>query len=205
MTPRPRRHSALDVALLDRWLEAFNAHDVDALELLSDPDIEVVPLGRAVTIPAGTSFHGYQGLRSLVSPGFERWPRLRVEAEQIETMGDSLIASILFVLDDGRAPATTDHCANVYRTRGGLMRYIQSFETTAAAKASIKARGAQLLTPREREIFALLAEGLNAQRVAERLVLSPFTVRTHIRNAKDKLGAKTTGQAIAIAVRADDD
>lgn len=58
-----------------------------------------------------------------------------------------------------------------------------------------------LLSPREREILDLLAEGLNGHAIAERLFLSPETVRTHVRNATTKLGAKTRVQAVALTVR----
>jgi DNA-binding CsgD family transcriptional regulator len=57
------------------------------------------------------------------------------------------------------------------------------------------------LTGREREILGLLAEGLSGARIADHLVLSPETVRTHVRNAMAKLGASTRSQAIAIALR----
>jgi DNA-binding CsgD family transcriptional regulator len=57
------------------------------------------------------------------------------------------------------------------------------------------------LTPREREITGLLAEGLDGREIAERLVLSPETVRTHIRNAMDRAGARTRAHLIAISVR----
>jgi DNA-binding CsgD family transcriptional regulator len=58
-----------------------------------------------------------------------------------------------------------------------------------------------VLTPREREVMSLLAKGLNAEEVARSLVISPFTVRTHVRNAKEKLGARTMAHAIAIVLR----
>ena len=57
------------------------------------------------------------------------------------------------------------------------------------------------LSPREREIMDLLAKGLNGEQVAERLVLSSETVKTHIRNAMNKLEASTRVHAIAIALR----
>jgi DNA-binding CsgD family transcriptional regulator len=57
------------------------------------------------------------------------------------------------------------------------------------------------LSNREREVFELLADGLSGAEIAERLVLSPETVRTHIRNAMGKLGASTRSQAVAIALR----
>ncbi len=58
-----------------------------------------------------------------------------------------------------------------------------------------------VLTAREREILQMLAGGLTGEQVAERLVLSPETVRTHVRNAMNKLNAKTRAHAIALAVR----
>lgn len=57
------------------------------------------------------------------------------------------------------------------------------------------------LSKREREIIALLAQGLTGEQVAERLVLSAETVKTHIRNAMGKLEAHTRVHAIAIALR----
>jgi DNA-binding CsgD family transcriptional regulator/ketosteroid isomerase-like protein len=59
---------------------------------------------------------------------------------------------------------------------------------------------AHLLTDREREIFQLLARGLTAPKIAEQLVLSPATVRTHVQNAVTKLEATTRVQAIARAI-----
>ncbi len=57
------------------------------------------------------------------------------------------------------------------------------------------------LSNREREILDLLAQGLTGEQVAERLVLSAETVKTHIRNAMGKLEAHTRVHAIAIALR----
>jgi DNA-binding CsgD family transcriptional regulator len=56
-------------------------------------------------------------------------------------------------------------------------------------------------TARERQILAMLAAGDTDADIAERLELSPATVQTHVRNAKQKLGAKTRAQAVAIALR----
>ena len=47
----------------------------------------------------------------------------------------------------------------------------------------------------------LLAQGLTGEQVAERLFLSPETIKTHIRNAMNKLEANTRVHAIAIALR----
>jgi PAS domain S-box-containing protein len=58
----------------------------------------------------------------------------------------------------------------------------------------------QELTPREREVITLLALGLSGAEIAERLVLSPETVRIHVRNARQRLGARTRAHAIALAL-----
>ena len=60
--------------------------------------------------------------------------------------------------------------------------------------------GGKPLSGREREVLGFLAEGLSGAAIAERLVLSPETVRTHVRNAMEKLGASTRSQAVALAL-----
>src|SRR5687768_18361158 len=56
------------------------------------------------------------------------------------------------------------------------------------------------LSAREREILSYLADGLSGAAIAQHLVLSPETVRTHVRNAMEKLGASTRSQAVALAL-----
>jgi RNA polymerase sigma factor (sigma-70 family) len=57
------------------------------------------------------------------------------------------------------------------------------------------------LTPREREVLQALAEGLDNQGVAERLHLSPRTVRNHMSSILTKLGVHSQLQALVFAVR----
>lgn len=57
------------------------------------------------------------------------------------------------------------------------------------------------LTKRERQILGLLSEGLSGAQIAANLVLSPETVRTHVRNAMAKLGASTRSQAVGLALQ----
>lgn len=56
-----------------------------------------------------------------------------------------------------------------------------------------------VLTPRERETVALVAHGLSNQEIAERLVVSPFTVRAHVQRAMTKLHARDRAQLVVIA------
>jgi DNA-binding NarL/FixJ family response regulator len=55
------------------------------------------------------------------------------------------------------------------------------------------------LTEREREIVGLVAEGLSNDEIAERLVLSPATVRTHVSRAMMKLDARDRAQLVVFA------
>jgi DNA-binding NarL/FixJ family response regulator len=57
------------------------------------------------------------------------------------------------------------------------------------------------LTPREREVLALLAEGLTNRGIAERLVLSDHTVHRHVTSILRKLDLPTRTAAAAVAVR----
>lgn len=56
-----------------------------------------------------------------------------------------------------------------------------------------------LLSPREREVLALITEGLGNARIAEHLAISEKTVRNHVSNLFDKLGVWTRAQAIVFA------
>ena len=55
------------------------------------------------------------------------------------------------------------------------------------------------LTVREREIVTLVAEGMNNHEIADHLVLSPATARTHVSRAMTKLGARDRAQLVVFA------
>ena len=58
------------------------------------------------------------------------------------------------------------------------------------------------LTPREREVVTLVATGLSNDEIAERLVVSPLTAKTHVNRAMMKLDAHDRAQLVVIAFRA---
>ena len=76
-----------------------------------------------------------------------------------------------------------------------------------ATQALVRAAGPQApqpgydLTERQIEILALLVEGLTNNEIAERLILSPYTVRNHISEILSKLDTSTRTEAAALAVR----
>ena len=57
------------------------------------------------------------------------------------------------------------------------------------------------LSERELGVLQLLADGFTTEETAARLSLSPHTVRSHVKAALGKLGARNREQAIAIAIR----
>jgi two-component system, NarL family, nitrate/nitrite response regulator NarL len=57
------------------------------------------------------------------------------------------------------------------------------------------------LTPREREVLGLLADGYRNETIGRKLSIAAETTRAHIRNAMRKLGAETRTQAVATALR----
>jgi DNA-binding NarL/FixJ family response regulator len=59
------------------------------------------------------------------------------------------------------------------------------------------------LTTREREVLGHLAGGLDNQAIAERLYVSPDTVRTHVNKILRKLGVHSRAEAARLALRED--
>lgn len=77
-------------------------------------------------------------------------------------------------------------------------------EVQAGIAREIRLRSGEerpVLTAREREILALTADGHSAPEIAEKLTLSPTTVRTHLQHLYDKLGVSDRAAAVAEAMR----
>jgi DNA-binding NarL/FixJ family response regulator len=72
-------------------------------------------------------------------------------------------------------------------------------EFAARSKEPRPAAELDALTDREREVMALVAEGLSNDEIAERLVVSPATAKTHVSRAMVKLGARDRAQLVVLA------
>jgi NarL family two-component system response regulator LiaR len=57
------------------------------------------------------------------------------------------------------------------------------------------------LTERERAVLALMVEGLNNTKIAERLTVSPSTIKSHVSNILAKLGVSSRTEAVSLALR----
>jgi DNA-binding CsgD family transcriptional regulator len=117
----------------------------------------------------------------------------------------------LYVPDRGPLSVEFSATANVQPARH-LSVFIPPDESSALqAKSSlaqeapwapvrIEGSGRLQLSEREREVMTLVASGLQSGEIAERLFLSPETVKSHVHNSLGKLGAHTRAHAVAIAL-----
>jgi DNA-binding NarL/FixJ family response regulator len=74
-------------------------------------------------------------------------------------------------------------------------------ELSGALASKEPTAGLAPLTPREREILILVADGLTNEKVGSALSISPETVQSHVRNTMAKLDAGTRTEAVATALR----
>ena len=82
--------------------------------------------------------------------------------------------------------------------RGRMLITPRTIATLLAKRRGIEAQ-LQSLTPRERQVLALMAAGLSSRAVAAKLGISYTTVRTHIRSLGSKLGVHSKLEAIVKA------
>lgn len=82
-----------------------------------------------------------------------------------------------------------------------MLRGMLSELKPVSPSAGANLKNAKNLTKREREILALVAEGMSNREIAEKLVLSPETVKSHVAAVLEKLNVSDRTQAAIYAVR----
>ena len=80
---------------------------------------------------------------------------------------------------------------------GITRRLVEEFATRSRQPAAVP--DLDLLTEREREVVALVGEGLSNDEIAERLIMSPATAKTHVSRAMVKLGTRDRAQLVVLA------
>jgi DNA-binding CsgD family transcriptional regulator len=80
-------------------------------------------------------------------------------------------------------------------TRGLIARFLKVHDAGPVRTSPLVAT----LTEREREIVALIADGMSNAEIARQLTLSPLTVKTHANHAMTKLGARDRAQLVVLA------
>ena len=98
----------------------------------------------------------------------------------------------------GRAALGTFERLGAGRDADAAAALLRSFGVRPARAAS---RGPDVLTRREREVLALLGDGLTNRAIAERLFISQKTAQHHVANVRFKLDLANRAQAAAYAVR----
>ena len=130
---------------------------------------------------------GYEVCRSLRSAYGEDLPILFISGERTESF--DRVAGLLIGGDDYLVkPFAPDE----------LVARVQALLRRSGSKAPANCAP---LTARELEVLHLLAEGLEQSEIAERLVISPKTVGTHLEHVLEKLGVHSRAQAVAAAYR----
>jgi DNA-binding NarL/FixJ family response regulator len=82
---------------------------------------------------------------------------------------------------------------------GALRAGASGFLLNAVGPSGAAAEAVGRLTPREREVLALVGRGKSNAEIAERLVLSPLTAKTHVARLFAKLGARDRAQLVVTA------
>jgi filamentous hemagglutinin family protein len=170
-----------------------------AVEVAVDGDDALATVRRAkpdlvlldVRLP-GTS--GYEVYRELKDIHGETLPIIFVSGERVESY--DRVAGLMLGADDYLVkPFDPDELlARVRRTLG---RQSEGERIESEAEELIDA-----LTPRERQVLALLASGRSSKQAARELVISPRTLGTHMQHILGKLGVHSRTQAVVIANRA---
>ncbi|MEY4352642.1 MAG: hypothetical protein RLZZ609_883 [Cyanobacteriota bacterium] len=138
---------------------------------------------------------------TLVTTLKQRWPDLRILLLVMGDPSSQRLQACVEALRDGVA-VVSDRLIGT----GNGMAALQSLRVGARFLDPAIAnppRGGPLLSRREREVLRWLAAGQSNGQIAERLNVSPETVKTHVSNVLGKLGVPNRQQAALLAMRLD--
>ena len=99
--------------------------------------------------------------------------------------------------DDLRAAVRTVADGNALLTPSVTRRVVDAF--AAAPHAAPDRSRLEVLSDRERDVLALVGQGLSNQEIADRLYLSPLTAKTHVSRIMQKLGVRDRAQLVVVA------
>ncbi|WIV45372.1 response regulator [Glutamicibacter nicotianae] len=172
--------SQADVILMDVRMPEMDG--IEATGRLLDPDLKAADGPKIIVL---TTFDMDEYALSAIQAGASGFllkdapPEELLESVRTVNRGDAVIA-----------PSTTrrllDHMAPMLKKN--------SSRHNAHLVAAVES-----LTPREREVFGLIAEGFSNPEIADKLFLSEATVKTHVGHILAKLEARDRVQAVVIA------
>ncbi|SIM85599.1 response regulator [Micromonospora cremea] len=161
-----------DIALIDIQMPVMDGIEATR-RIAADPALARVHV--VILTNYGFDEHVFHALRAGAA-GFlvkDIEPEDFLHAMRVAARGDALLA-----------PAITRKLINRYVTE----------PLHTAADADLNG-----LTNRERESVALVAQGLSNDQIAERMVISPLTAKTHVNRAMTKLHARDRAQLVVLA------
>ena len=200
--------TALDYPMASLWLWDASAESLRCRAFWTAPDID--PDDAFEQVERGLSFHvgegkpgrAWQTREPVVTPDVATDPEFRprdaavavgiASAVAFPAVGpDGPVAVLSFYSFEHRVPS-----AELVRTLTAIGHELGRFLNRRRAEL-----GPRPLTERELEVLRLAAEGLSGPGIAERLVLSLSTVRTHFEHIYEKLGVGDRAAAVAQALR----
>ena len=161
-----------DVALIDIQMPVLDGIEVTR-RIAADPELDRMHV--VILTNYGLDEYVYTGLRAGAA-GFlfkDIRPEDLLQAVRVAARGDALLAPSI--------------------TRKLISRYVAQPLDTGIDK------GLEELTNREREAVALVAQGLSNDQIADRMVISPLTAKTHVNRAMTKLHARDRAHLVVLA------
>jgi len=181
--------------------EAIDGHEAVALARSARADVVLMDIrmpgldGLEATRRIGAD-PDLAGVKILILTTFEldEYVYLALRAGASGFLGKSVDPADL--IDAIRLVAAGESLLSPAATRSLIASFLAQPSRVAAAGAPASLGQ---LTDREREIVALVAEGLTNDEIAERLVISPMTVKTHVNRAMAKLDLRDRAQLVVAA------
>ncbi len=161
-----------DVVLMDLRMPRLDGIEATRRLAASDPGIGVIAL---------TTYADDETVMSALQAGARGYLTKDAGAEQIRAAVEGVAAG-----EAALDPAVQKHLIAAVAEGGG------------AAEPDALPDG---LTPREAEVLGLIAAGLSNSEIADRLVVSAATVKSHVNHLFAKIGARDRAQAVAYAYR----
>lgn len=165
---------------------AADGEEAVALAATHDPDVVLMDL----RMPR---MDGIEAIRRLSVPAIA----LTTYADDASVLGALRAGARGFLTKDAGAEEIRAAVEAVARGEAALDPSVQHH--VVAALSAAPAELPDELTPREAEVLALIAEGLSNAQIAERLVVSAATVKTHVNHIFAKAGVRDRAQAVVYA------
>ena len=177
--------------------EAGNARDAVMEAATNNPDIVLMD----IRMP---EVDGITACRLIRSDHPEVKVLMLTSFEDEEAVLSSILAGAKGYLVKGVSPSELIKAIRAVADDQGLLDPTVTgkvMERLGGLIAKEEERKSQILSDREREVLALVAEGLTNRQIGERLVISENTVRNHVGSILEKLGLTSRTQAAAEAIR----